>query len=1005
MAPGLKSKGMTNADEFGLFRELFSKPEQSASLHQSDELDVSPQLIPGYEILAPLGKGGMGAVYRARQLSLDRVVALKLLNAEHSGDPEYVKRFLIEARTAGKLRHLNIVSALDCGSVKETRFMVMEFVEGKTLDATLKELGILNERVALQVIKQIAEGLEYAWQHGIIHRDIKPQNIMMTPDGTAKICDLGICKSVRRDLRLTSTGYVNCTPTHASPEQARGERALDCGTDIYSLGITFYQLVTGGLPFEGASHADLLIKHATDPRVPPHERNPKVSRAVSDLILRMIDPDRQKRPATPGQVVEEIRTILAAPNETRPPSAAEPERRIAARVRDPFRAAPIQAGVPWGIGVQYRDKYAVVSLSGHLDDSFDREITRKLARIVERGIAGIVVDLSALAYMNSRGVSAFVAIMDEVREKGGDVKLAGAKPQAMLVLERLGITLIIQHLPSVDKALAAFHSSPTPQTPASADSEPLVDLPTEGIPSSSVPMTPETAAAGPPIPLPAKEEEHPQQPPISPLLTGRSPMPATSVSPGASSANRKLIVALISLAALFALTCTALVALLIRAHRTKASGDGESTAAKPGPVPLPREDPPQIELVRQMESLRKFAATSQDLRAVLDRCKELRPSVLWTEHREELDAIAVRVEALLGPQRDRFLLEIREMIMADRDFRRRNEVISMLDAAINLSYTSRDPRFSEIHKQYEEQLEKAMHESLVKARKAKTEGASISEQLTLYAETARLAEKGPSYVEATVELDSLKARARELIPDELVRLKSQLAPLVPDNYPAAYHLAKASESRYPLAEWKEPVAKELQTLWVGCALSFSRLLLQAENASQQGDFVTVRRLRERLVKWQIPEFLPQFDKAIPGVRFAFLGIEADLNRVTSAGLALARVIPGAAAERGGIKDGDIILELDGRKISTFDDLRAFIIEKSPGDRVKVKIERESKQLEFECELNSASPRSSWTPKSTRHTMRGASGPATPPSSPGVVPHGGRSLGGSTESRGSGTRPV
>src|SRR5262245_38194255 len=176
---------MGSEDFVGFAKDLFDGDDSP-----STSLSVNPHVIPGYEILERLGKGGMGAVLKARQVSLDRLVALKLLKPELSRDPEYVQRFLIEARTAGKLRHLNIVSAPDGGSVKDLRFMVMELVEGRSLEAVLKERAMLDERVALEIIKQVAEGLEYAWKHGIIHRDIKPQNILMTPEGVAKICDL-----------------------------------------------------------------------------------------------------------------------------------------------------------------------------------------------------------------------------------------------------------------------------------------------------------------------------------------------------------------------------------------------------------------------------------------------------------------------------------------------------------------------------------------------------------------------------------------------------------------------------------------------------------------------------------------------------------------------------------------------------------------------------------------------------------------------------------------------
>ena len=536
---------MGSEDFVGFFRDLF---EEGHSPLPTTGLSLDSRVIPGYEILGRLGKGGMGAVLKARQVSLDRFVAIKLLKPELSRDPEYVQRFVIEARTAGKLRHLNIVSALDCGSVKEFRFMVMELVEGKSLDAVLKERGMLDERVALGIIKQIAEGLEYAWKHGIIHRDIKPQNVLMTPEGVAKICDLGLAKSVRRDLKLTSTGYINCTPTHASPEQAKGERALDCRTDIYSLGITFYQLVTGELPFTGSSPADYFIKHATAPRGAPMDRNPCVSRRVNDLILRMIDPDPERRPATPGAIVEAIRRIQSTPEEKQVIPPAEPDKKPAPAVRDVLKAAGIQVAPDWEMSVTPKGSCAVVRLAGRLNDSFDFEMTKQLTKLIEKGMTAIVIDLSGLNYMNSRGVSAFIAVVDEVRAKGGDLKLAGAKPQSKLVLARLGITLIIQHLESVEEAVEAFRTTPIygPEDEAPA-------------PVLSYPKPEHMASQGAEPPIPA-EAPLPSigSPPKPPTIRREEPRSQADRKGSRQRTIRLLVVALIG-----AVGCTTILSILL----------------------------------------------------------------------------------------------------------------------------------------------------------------------------------------------------------------------------------------------------------------------------------------------------------------------------------------------------------------------------------------------------------------------------------------------------------
>ena len=245
-----------------------------------------------------------GVVYRARQLALNRWVAVKLLHPTLCEDPATVKRFISEARTAGRLRHENIVTALDCGQVGNRFYMVMELVEGESLQRILKRRGPLPEREALDIVRQIAGGLQYAWENRLIHRDIKPHNIMMTATGAAKLCDRGLCRELGEDSTLTATGFVHCTPAYASPEQGRGRRDLDTRSDLYSLGATLYELLTGRPPFLGNSAGDYFIKHATEAPLPPAQRNPAVSPATNELVLRMLEKKPKRRPASPGEVAQ-----------------------------------------------------------------------------------------------------------------------------------------------------------------------------------------------------------------------------------------------------------------------------------------------------------------------------------------------------------------------------------------------------------------------------------------------------------------------------------------------------------------------------------------------------------------------------------------------------------------------------------------------------------------------------------------------------------------------------
>jgi serine/threonine-protein kinase len=271
-----------------------------------DILPTGTVLDGTYRLTRLLGQGAMGTVYKARQTTLDRWVAVKLLKRELAQDQRFLEQFQKEARTAGKLRHENIVSALDCGHANGEDYFIMEYVEGRPLSRILQEQGKLPEAEALAVALQVARGLDYAWQHRIIHRDIKSENILISPQKGAKICDLGLCRDIGT-ATAGKEGYA-CTPSYASPEQARRDIELDCRTDIYSLGIVLYQMATGTLPFQGKP-LELLAKHMTEAPPSPLSRNPSISPGLNRLILDMIEKDKAKRPQTPKDVVQKIEAL------------------------------------------------------------------------------------------------------------------------------------------------------------------------------------------------------------------------------------------------------------------------------------------------------------------------------------------------------------------------------------------------------------------------------------------------------------------------------------------------------------------------------------------------------------------------------------------------------------------------------------------------------------------------------------------------------------------------
>lgn len=261
--------------------------------------EVPPKLVkllPGYELVKQLGRGGMGTVYKARDTILDRWVAVKILAPFLAENEEYVKRFIREARMLQRLRHPNIVAAFDAGQEWDYHFFIMEYVRGAPLDNVIKKKGKLLERKALRIVRQAAEGLQFAWEHRIVHRDVKPQNLMITEDRVVKILDLGLSKSVDTDISLTVTGSILCSPAYASPEQAQGVHDLTFKTDVYSLGCSLFQMVTGRLPFEAETPAEFILQHVT--KDPPHPLavNPSLSADMGKLIMKMMEKDPERRP-------------------------------------------------------------------------------------------------------------------------------------------------------------------------------------------------------------------------------------------------------------------------------------------------------------------------------------------------------------------------------------------------------------------------------------------------------------------------------------------------------------------------------------------------------------------------------------------------------------------------------------------------------------------------------------------------------------------------------------
>ena len=262
--------------------------------------------IPGFKLLSEIGRGGMGQVYKGIQLSLDRPVAVKVLPSRLAKNPSFVERFHREARSAGKLIHPNVVQVIEAGKSPDNHYyLVMEFVEGENVHQMLQKRGRIEEKDALRIIHKVAEALQEAHRLNIIHRDIKPSNILINDDGEAKLADFGLARE-ESDNSITLTGQMMGTPYYMSPEQARGDRGVDSRADLYSLGATFYHMITGRLPFKGDTPTIVVLKHIEEPVIPPKEHFSELSEGVNGIILRMMEKDPGRRYATPQELIEDL---------------------------------------------------------------------------------------------------------------------------------------------------------------------------------------------------------------------------------------------------------------------------------------------------------------------------------------------------------------------------------------------------------------------------------------------------------------------------------------------------------------------------------------------------------------------------------------------------------------------------------------------------------------------------------------------------------------------------
>jgi serine/threonine-protein kinase len=293
-----------------LVRLSFLTPSQAQRVTQELKLFIGQQ-IPGYQLLDKLGQGAMGIVFKARQLSMNRLVAIKVLQPRLAANPKDLERFLHEAQVAAKLSHNNVVQAIDAGSAGKLHYFVMEYVEGTTINKLIEGGKVYSEREALDIMMQMAQALDHAHRRGLVHRDIKPANIIITPENVAKLADLGLAKQQTGDaFAEEDRGLIRGTPFYIAPEQIQRADDIDIRADIYSLGATLYHMVTGQQPFIAKSIRALFEAHLKRKLVPPDHLNTALSGGLGEMVEFMMAKNRDERYPSPKELIRDLECLL-----------------------------------------------------------------------------------------------------------------------------------------------------------------------------------------------------------------------------------------------------------------------------------------------------------------------------------------------------------------------------------------------------------------------------------------------------------------------------------------------------------------------------------------------------------------------------------------------------------------------------------------------------------------------------------------------------------------------
>ncbi len=276
-----------------------------------------------YEVIEKIGAGGMAIVYKAKDLLLNRVVTIKVLRDQFVTDDDFIRRFRREAQSAASLSHPNIVSIYDVGKDGDLEYIVMEYIEGRNLKEIIREFAPLTTEQTLNLARQLGEALSHAHEHNIIHRDIKPQNILITEDGRAKVTDFGIARAVSA-ATVTHTGDIVGSVHYLSPEQAKGILSNE-QSDIYSLGIIIYEMLTGKVPYDGETPIAIALKHLQEQPVPPGKLNPRIEPELEVVVMKAISKSPETRYASVRELLEDLQKVQAGDKVNRVPDQNSPD--------------------------------------------------------------------------------------------------------------------------------------------------------------------------------------------------------------------------------------------------------------------------------------------------------------------------------------------------------------------------------------------------------------------------------------------------------------------------------------------------------------------------------------------------------------------------------------------------------------------------------------------------------------------------------------------------------